>query len=125
MVTVIIENGVEHQYATQQYKSGLYCIVDNDPAQQLCLDIKEEDFHRELRQQYQYNTSKSSIIESETFTISELSRETLKDLGYDAANVPNEIMKELASRLNDDYFDQMFRSSLDAIAEYLNIPKKE
>lgn len=60
------------------------------------------------------------------FTITSLSREDLKHLGYDITNVSDDIMEGIASRLEDDYCEQLFWTSLDIIAsERFNIPKKE
>ena len=61
----------------------------------------------------------------ESFVISEVSREDLDELGYDAAKVSDETMERLASKLGDDYCEQLFWTSLKITAEYMNIPKKE
>ena len=61
----------------------------------------------------------------ESFVISEVSREDLDELGYDASKVSDDTMERLASKLGDDYCEQLFWTSLDIIAEYLEIPKKE
>lgn len=61
----------------------------------------------------------------ESFVISEVSREDLDELEYDASKVSDETMERLASKLGDDYCEQLFWTSLDIIAEYLEIPKKE
>ena len=60
----------------------------------------------------------------ESFVISEVSREDLDELGYDAAKVSDETMERLASKLGDDYCEQLFWTSLKITAEYMNIPKK-
>lgn len=61
----------------------------------------------------------------ESFVISEVSREDLDELGYDASKVSDETMDRLASKLGNDYCEQLFWTSLDIIAECLKIPKKE
>lgn len=61
----------------------------------------------------------------ESFVISEVSREDLDELGYDASKVSDETMERLASKLGDDYCEQLFWTSLKITAEYMNIPKKE
>ena len=61
----------------------------------------------------------------ESFVISEVSREDLEELGFDTSEVSDETMERLASKLGDDYCEQLFWTSLDIIAEYMEIPKKE
>ena len=61
----------------------------------------------------------------ESFVISEVSREDLEELGYDASEVSDETMERLASKLGDDYCEQLFWTSLDIIAECMEIPKRE
>lgn len=36
-------------FNTQQYVTGLYIIVNNDPALQGCSLLKEEEYHKRLR----------------------------------------------------------------------------
>ena len=60
----------------------------------------------------------------ESFVISEISREDLETLGYNASKVSDETMERLASKLGDDYCEQLFWTSLDITAEYLGIPKR-
>jgi len=60
----------------------------------------------------------------EYFEISKLHREDLEGLGFDTSNMSDDIMERLASKLGDDYCEQLFWSSLEIIAEALNIPKK-
>ena len=61
----------------------------------------------------------------ESFVISEISREDLEELGYDTSLVSDETMEYLAKKLGNDYCEQLFWTSLDIIAEYMEIPKKE
>ena len=61
----------------------------------------------------------------ESFVISEVSREDLEEIGFDTSEVSDETMEYLARKLGDDYCEQLFWSSLEIIAEYLEIPKKE
>ena len=61
----------------------------------------------------------------ESFVISEVSREDLEELGFDTSEVSDETMERLASKLGDDYCEQLFWNSLDIIAECMEIPKKE
>jgi len=59
-----------------------------------------------------------------SFVITEVSREDLEELGFDTSEVSDETMERLASKLADDYCEQLFWTSLDIIAEYMKIPKK-
>lgn len=60
----------------------------------------------------------------ESFEITSVSREDLEALGYNASKVSDATMERLASKLADDYCEQLFWTSLDIIAEYLEIPKR-
>lgn len=59
----------------------------------------------------------------ESFNITSVSREDLAHVGFDITNVSDETMEKLASKMADDYCDQMFWESMEIIAEYLGIPK--
>lgn len=61
----------------------------------------------------------------ESFVITEVSREDLEGLGYNTSKVSDETMERLASKLADDYCEQLFWTSLDIIAEYMEIPKRK
>lgn len=61
----------------------------------------------------------------ESFVISKVSREDLEEMGFDASNVDDKTMEKLASKLGDDYCEQLFWSSLDIIAESLGVLKKK
>ena len=61
----------------------------------------------------------------EFFQISAVSRDDLKHIGFDTDNVDDSTMERLASKLGNDYCEQLFWSSLEILAEALEIPKKE
>lgn len=61
----------------------------------------------------------------ESFVITCVSREDLKVLGYDTSEVSDEKMEYLAKKMANDYCEQLFWTSLDILAEYLDIPKKQ
>ena len=61
----------------------------------------------------------------ESFVIIRVSRGDLDNIGFDTSEVSDETMEYLAKKLGDDYCEQLFWSSLEIIAEYLEIPKKE
>ena len=44
-----IKTGKIIEFTSQQYVCGLYVIIDNDPSQQMSLDVPEETFHNDLR----------------------------------------------------------------------------
>lgn len=61
----------------------------------------------------------------DSFPITSVSREDLETLGFDAFNISDDTMEHLASKLADDYCEQLFWISLRVLAEdYFNIPKK-
>lgn len=61
----------------------------------------------------------------ESFVITSVSREDLKALGYDTSEVSDEKMEYLAKKMANDYCEQLFWTSLDILAECLEIPKEE
>ncbi len=61
----------------------------------------------------------------ETFSISRLSREDLEERGFDASDVDDKTMQRLAEKLGEDYCEQLFWSSLEILAEFFDIPRKE
>lgn len=61
----------------------------------------------------------------ESFIVTEVSREDLEAIGYDTSEVSDDTMERLASKLGDDYCEQLFWISLDIMAEYMEIPKKK
>jgi len=61
----------------------------------------------------------------ENFPITSISRYDLEIVGFDTRNVEDSTMENLASRLANDYLEQLYWSSLEIIAEYLGIPKKD
>jgi len=49
MVTIIKnKEGKELTFQTQQYETGLYLIIDNNPALQYNLQTTEEKYHKKL-----------------------------------------------------------------------------
>lgn len=60
----------------------------------------------------------------EEFEITSVTRTDLAHEGFDAENVSDDRMEELASRMADDYCEQLFHSSLRIIAENMGIPSK-
>jgi len=58
------------------------------------------------------------------FEISSLHRDDLEHIGYDTSEVDDSVMKKLASKLGDDYCEQLFWNNLSIIADGLEIPKK-
>ena len=61
--------------------------------------------------------------QQEYFPITSVSRADLAGLGFDASQVSDEKMQRLASKMADDYLEQLYWSSLIIIAEYLEIPR--
>jgi hypothetical protein len=59
------------------------------------------------------------------FEISLLHRDDLEHIGYDTSRTDDSVMKKLASKLGDDYCEQLFWNSLPIIADALGIPQKE
>ena len=60
----------------------------------------------------------------EAFVVTTLSRQDLESLGFNTKRVSDFKMERLASKLSDDYCEQLFWISLQSIAEYERIPKR-
>lgn len=63
--------------------------------------------------------------EKEFFPITSVSRNDLEERGFDTSEVDDDTMERLASKMSDDYCEQMFWTSMEIIAEIMGIPKKE
>lgn len=61
----------------------------------------------------------------ESFIVTQVSREDLEAIGYDTSEVSDDTMERLASKLAGDYCEQLFWTSLDILAEYMEIPKRK
>jgi hypothetical protein len=59
------------------------------------------------------------------FGISSLHRDDLEGIGYNTSRVDDSVMKTLASKLGDDYCEQLFWNSLPILADALGIPKRK
>lgn len=68
---------------------------------------------------------KESRSPMESFNITSVSRADLEQKGYDTSAITDEQMQKLASKMSDDYCEQLFWTSMDIIAENLGFPKKE
>lgn len=60
----------------------------------------------------------------EFFAITSLARDDLEELGFDASQVSDEDMGQLARQMADDYFEQLYWRSMQKRAETLGIPKR-
>ena len=60
----------------------------------------------------------------EFFPITSVSRDDLEAKGFDTSDITDLQMEQLASRMADDYLEQMYWISMDIIAENLGFPKK-
>ena len=68
----------------------------------------------------------SRTFSKESFCISSLSREDLDALGFDTSDVDDATMERIASKLGDDYCENLLWTSLEIIAEEgFDIPRKE
>ena len=65
------------------------------------------------------------ITENSFFKITSVHRDDLEHAGFDALQVDDHTMQRLASKMADDYCDQLFWDHLPIIAEIVGIPRKE
>ena len=59
------------------------------------------------------------------FEVCSICRQDLEAIGFNASNVSDEQMKTLASKMSDDYGDQLRDISMESLAISLKIPKKK
>ncbi len=85
------------------------CEMFFDPEKNVWF-ISEEDYYKVTPREY--------------FPITSVSREDLKAKGFDTSKVSDAEMERLASKMADDYCEQMFWISLDILAELHGIPKR-
>lgn len=58
------------------------------------------------------------------FPIASVSKEDLEARGYDVANIDNDMMVELAARMEEEYLRELFWFSLESNAKRMGVPKK-
>ena len=58
------------------------------------------------------------------FKITSVHRDDLENIGFDTSNVDDSTMQHLASKISDDYCEQLFWDHLLIIAEIVGIPRK-
>ena len=61
----------------------------------------------------------------DSFVITRLRREDLGVIGFDADAVDDDTMSLLASKMANDYFEQLYWPSLETIADIMELPRKE
>ena len=61
--------------------------------------------------------------EKEYFTITSIHRDDLITAGYDGNAVDDSVMERLASKMCDDYVEQLFWIHIGVLAENLGVPK--
>ena len=65
------------------------------------------------------------ITREKHFRITSIHRDDLEHAGFDASQIDDVTMEHLASKMADDYCEQLFWIHLPIIAEILGIPQKE
>lgn len=65
------------------------------------------------------------VREKEWFKITNVHRDDLIAVGFDGNAVDDSTMERLASKMCNDYVEQLFWSHIKINAEYLGIPKLE
>jgi len=65
------------------------------------------------------------INKDKFFKITSVHRDDLEQAGFDVSQVEDSTMEHLASKMADDYCEQLFWIHLPIIAEILGIPRKE
>lgn len=85
--------------------------------------IESEKIELTLEQLTQIVDAMPSV--SGYFPITSVSREDLNDAGFESDNVDDATMMRLASKMGDDYCEQLYWNSLDIIARFIGIPTKK
>ena len=64
------------------------------------------------------------ITQVKHFNITSVHRDDLEHAGFDASPVDDATMEHLASKMADDYCEQLFWDQLPIIAEIVGIPRR-
>ncbi len=84
----------------------------------------KEEFQDIFNRWYDYYFEMlTNKMDTTYFPVTHTCREDLEGIGFDTSKVDDDTMTRLASKLGDDYCEQLYWSSLPIIAEYLKIPK--
>lgn len=71
-------------------------------------------------------TIASKLLERDGyFHITSVHRDDLKERGFDTSEVTDVQMRELASKMCDDYCTQMFHESMESLADCMGFPRCE
>ncbi|MCR5154850.1 MAG: hypothetical protein K6B75_08405 [Lachnospiraceae bacterium] len=79
--------------------------------------VMREAFNHYMKVNYPYGRM-------ESFVITRVTRDDLDALGFDAQDLDDSTMGWLASRMENDYLEQLYWTSLKITAEYMDIPLK-
>ena len=82
----------------------------------------QEIFNRHYDYFFEAITNK---MDTTYFPIARTCREDLEGIGFDVSNVDDSTMEQLASKLGNDYVEQLYWIALPIIAKHLEIPLKE
>ena len=70
------------------------------------------------------NLKTMPITREKHFEITSVHRDDLEHAGFDASQVDDAAMEHLASKMADDYCEQLFWDHLPIIAEIVGIPRQ-
>lgn len=110
------EKGKEFKVCNLHVRS----VNEFSPESSLVYYNNMQDYHS-----YELKTVMVPVDEGGSFKITGVHRDDLEAAGFDASNVDDATMERLASKMSDDYLEQLFWVHLPIIAEYLDIPRKE
>ena len=71
------------------------------------------------------NLNTMPFTKEKHFNITSIHRDDLEQAVFDVSQIDDATMERLASKMADDYFEQLFWDQLPIIAEILGIPRKE
>jgi len=94
-------------------------MIDNALIKELICYFEDKD-ERTAKEQSFLDDLK---IWQDAFPISSVCRDDLEGIGFNVSNVTDSQMSRLASKMGDDYCEQMFWSSLEILAEGARIPR--
>lgn len=124
----LAHNAMLDEVMSPLYDGDTFAIVEED-----VYDYDEEgnstykeEFQDVFNRYYDYFFEMiTNKMDTTYFPVTHTCREDLEEIGFDTSKVDDDTMKRLASKLGDDYCEQLYWSSLPIIAEYLEIPKRK
>lgn len=123
-----VASDLAHNSMLDEARTNMSITDDNEVYENSNADtlVYKEEFQDIFNRWYDYYFEMiTNKMDTTYFEITSISREDLEHAGYDTSDVDDDTMRKLASKMGDDYCEQLFWVQLPIIADYLGIPLKQ